>query len=153
MRHHIDSMSLGFRCNKCNFTVSTKQSITAHEIAHHSGIPLVGNIAIKSEAIPTKEEPNVAIEQESLKQENEENDNGNNDNDATAADVDDKQSDEGNDFDANAFLEVVLHDDSQPQPDSSAIEKLENSSSIEPASEWRNLHKTKIFYCINCCFR
>lgn len=41
MKHHVDGGPLGvrnaFRCGKCNFTASTKQSITAHEMGHHDG--------------------------------------------------------------------------------------------------------------------
>lgn len=155
MRHHIDTVSLGFRCKKCNFTVSTKQSITAHEIAHHSGIPLDGNITIKSELTQVTEIPTQLIEEKILKQENE-TDNNTNENNAA---VDDNKSEEENDFDANAFLEVILDDNSQQQPQSEcsssqfniAIAKQEAHST--EISEWRKSIKTKYFFCINCSFR
>lgn len=52
MKHHIDGLPMNattaFKCSKCNFTASTKQSITAHELGHHS---------IQSKATETKEMP------------------------------------------------------------------------------------------------
>lgn len=173
MRHHIDSVSLGFRCKKCNFTVSTKQSITAHEIAHHSGIPFDGNVAIESKPTqidtilnideePKKtEEPNVSLEtsksiKEKCLKQDDDHENGNENNKTDPINV--KQSEEEKEFDASEFLEVVLHDDSQPQPDSNDsqvkndITRLANRCSTGTL-DWRNSHRTKIFHCINCSFR
>lgn len=158
MRHHIDTVSFGFRCNKCNFTVSTKQSITAHEIAHHSGIPLDGNIIVKSEPTQIKEEPIETIETKSLGLKEElENDTENAISSHIAAD--DQQSEDGNEFDASAFLEVIMDDtELQSQPKyctpqfNNGIVNFEKTSQNN-ASDWQRERKTKIFYCINCSFR
>lgn len=163
MRHHIDSVSLGFRCKKCNFTVSTKQSITAHEIAHHSGIPIDGNITIKSELTQVIEKPNELIEEKSLQLENENENNTNDNNDAVADNkdvVEDNKSEEENEFDASAFLEVIMDDDSQQQQPQTECNSSQFNVPIAKQevhsteiSEWRNSSKSKYFFCINCSFR
>lgn len=51
MKHHMDAPAYGsYRCSKCNFTATTKQSITAHEAGHHSDVNEVNmeeNIDVK----------------------------------------------------------------------------------------------------------
>lgn len=132
MRHHVNHFSLGFRCNKCNFTASTKQSITAHEIAHHSG----PNSQIDTlQVIEPPITPATIVENE--QQTNE--DNWKN------------MEQDGGDFDASAFLTVVLDDaDTQIEPEN-RDGPLENSAAI--VSEQHNEKKSTTFYCRNCNFR
>lgn len=54
MRHHSDEAFNGFRCQKCNFNATTKQSITAHETNHHGHSNLVKEIPV-NEASPMEQ--------------------------------------------------------------------------------------------------
>lgn len=172
MKHHVDDISMGFRCNKCNFTVSTKQSITAHEIAHHSGLQLRDNITIKSEIKNESDElPSVSsqpieiglqIKQEICENEtnanevNDEHDKPNNDDKING----DAQTEDGSDFDASAFLEVVMEDESQPNL-TNTISPLENTNVHLKSTpikrimtiETKNSANICYFRCVNCNFR
>ena len=162
MRHHIDSVSLGFRCTKCNFTVSTKQSITAHEIAHHGGI-LGENIAIESVDSQMSEDPNISNKPEQEIEIESEIEGEKQENDCVSNNVDvEKQPEERHNFDANAFLEVILDDTSQPKPETTdtrfkdAVVMFKDTSLLQSSSElseWQSARKTKHFFCINCSFR
>lgn len=137
MRHHIDTVSLGFRCNKCNFTASTKQSITAHEIAHHSGLQPQNNLTNKSETLQLNDMESISVKQE------------------VQSEDDDKHAENSSEFDASAFLEVVMNDDGLTEPEnncqiSELKRKQEHKDDIQ---DRRKLSKTKCFYCINCNFR
>lgn len=69
MKHHVDGGPAGgrnaFRCGKCNFTASTKQSITAHEMGHHDGGGGKEAVAALAPMVPARavEERHVADEQ------------------------------------------------------------------------------------------
>lgn len=147
MRHHIDSISMGFRCNKCNFTASTKQSITAHEIAHHSGLQMKVNLPVKKEDAQLDELLNISIKQEVTQEDEEEEKNET-----------EKEANEEQHFDASAFLEVVLDDDSQ----SKSIFESNQSLDVNVKQEVSTQHldqpnfpgtKFKYFFCVNCNFR
>lgn len=138
MRHHTDTVSFGFRCHKCNFTASTKQSITAHEIAHHNGLNVNNSL---TETLQVSEMTNTLIKEE-LKSN------------------DDKETDDESHFDANQFLEVIMDDN----PALKVVETNGISQNFtpeikikeEPAPEFieqQHPDQTKIFYCINCNFR
>lgn len=57
MKHHVDTVPMSaasaFQCGKCNFTASTKQSITAHEIGHHDKDD---KVALMRDDVPPKME-------------------------------------------------------------------------------------------------
>ncbi|XP_031639825.1 RE1-silencing transcription factor B-like [Contarinia nasturtii] len=165
MRHHVDNISLGFRCNKCNFTASTKQSITAHEIAHHSGLQLHGNLIIKSETniLPDEVRPSISTAEPQLKQEHfEDNTIDKNDNDTANDNANnaDTQTEEGSDFDASDFLEVVMDEESQPtlnntnfSLESTTVQWKNITIKQEMPTEPKNSQNTSYFHCVNCNFR
>lgn len=141
MRHHTDTMSFGFRCNKCNFTASTKQSITAHEIAHHNGVNIHSNL---SETLQMTEMEDNLFQ-----------------NELKPVHIKDIKMEEECHFDASDFLEVVMDEDSKMKGDM-AVDRIKSellkdvkkepiSETFEPES--KHLDRTKIFYCINCSFR
>lgn len=49
MKHHGDDERGGFQCGRCNFTASTRQSVTTHETASHQREPTTTKPLIKSD--------------------------------------------------------------------------------------------------------
>lgn len=133
MRHHIDAVSFGFRCNKCNFTASTKQSITAHEIAHHSGLHFEIN---SPDTLRATELPSTSTDEH-----------------AKRNDANENEINRENNFDASAFLEVVLDDNCQPKHETESPQLHAVPVKQEIVSDHGDSDKTKYFYCINCNFR
>lgn len=129
MRHHIDSISLGFRCNQCNFTASTKQSITAHEIAHHTGLQVKLDSSIQQPLVKQEK-----VEEKNEKQQQQEVRN------------------EVHDFDPSTFLEVVMGDNFQAKPRTShsTLQKVKEEYFAE---QHHALSKRIYFSCVNCNFR
>lgn len=123
MRHHTDTISWGFRCKKCNFTASTKQSITAHEIAHHSGL----NSQIDTlQLIVAQQNASMLKNDEKI------------DEDVS------EPMEHDDEFDASAFLSVVLEKDTNLT--------LEKEVTTDD-SVLSNSNQTKYFSCKNCNFR
>lgn len=79
MKHHTDNKNMGFRCRKCNFTATTKQSISAHELVHHSDLKETDNVKnvgsldklVDGAALAIKEEPKSDDENEEEPETNE----------------------------------------------------------------------------------
>lgn len=75
MRHHVDNNSnniTGFQCNQCNFTATTKQSITSHKINHHRLNETKSNLAAFETNRTNELMPNC--EQQSMQTTNDAND-------------------------------------------------------------------------------
>lgn len=143
MRHHTDSISLGFRCKKCNFTASTKQSITAHEIAHHSELTEFHPSQLITSAVNSAMEGKMSIEQNNVNRD---------------SDGDLNEEESTSDFDASDFLEVVLDPAKSKIANSSNVLQptaiVKQESAFQPLQRCPpNANKTRIYYCSNCSFR
>lgn len=141
MKHHIDGVPINaaaaFKCSKCNFTASTKQSITAHEIGHHDKDK---NVAAAAAAVPPIQ----------VKMERKEDDE---DDGAEMPMEEIKTTVKTEPFDVTEFLELVWGDVAKRgcTMEMKLIDEMEDDE--DAGVKEAQLDQVKYLLCCNCNFR